>query len=263
VPCRNGSLAIASGTGIAVGEIEAAERANGGLFRMTCAERTTELVEYARAQLKPERELRTHLSQCGTCRERWEREQQLTLRFQSIRSQTQALRSPEARREALIRDFSRKRALHPAEKRQRLGGRPWVWTLSAAAAVVLAVFSGHVIGLNGRNGVSPATRIRGVQTAQTIFYEASEVLSNDFLNSNLLSNDASALSSDDFIAVPYTPPLAPGEMVRMIRAVMYPETLVSMGVAVDPALAGDVPVDVVVGEDGFPRAVRITENGQF
>jgi hypothetical protein len=223
--------------------------------RMTCAERTTELVEYARAQLKPDRELRTHLAQCAVCKERWEREKQLTLRLQTIRSQTQALRSPEARREALMREFSRKRTLHPAEKRKLPGGRSWVWTLAAAAALVLAVFSGHEIGLKGRNGVSPATRARGVQTAETIFYEASESLS-----SNFLSYDASALSSDDFVAVPYTPPLAPGEMVRMMRTVMYPETLVSMGVAVDPTLTGDLPVDVVVGEDGFPRAVRITEN---
>jgi hypothetical protein len=78
-----------------------------------------------------------------------------------------------------------------------------------------------------------------------------------------LSNDASALSSDDFIAVPYTPPLAPGEIVRMVHAEFYPEALASMGVEVDPSWAGELPADVVVGEDGLPRAVRITDNGQF
>ena len=78
-----------------------------------------------------------------------------------------------------------------------------------------------------------------------------------------LSADASALSSDDFIAVPWTPPLAPGEMVRMVHADMRPEALASMGVEVNPLWAGELPVDVVVGEDGLPRAVRIADSSQF
>jgi hypothetical protein len=36
-----------------------------------------------------------------------------------------------------------------------------------------------------------------------------------------------------------------------------------MGVEVDPSWAERLPADVVVGEDGLPRAVRIAENGQF
>jgi hypothetical protein len=71
------------------------------------------------------------------------------------------------------------------------------------------------------------------------------------------------LSSDDFIAVPYTPPLAPGEMVRVVHTNLYPEALASMGMAVNPLWAGNLAADVVEGEDGLPRAVRITDNGQF
>jgi len=137
-----------------------------------------------------------------------------------------------------MRDFAR---IHRRPAAQR-----WVWTLAAAAALLLAVFIGHEAGKRTRKAVSPAA-VRSHD--ESVLYEA--------------SLDASALSSDDFIAVPYTPPLAPGEMVRVVHADLYPEALASMGVEVDPSWAGNLPADVVVGEDGLPRAVRIAENSQF
>jgi hypothetical protein len=206
---------------------------------MTC-ERTADLVEYARSNNPAGRELRAHLAACADCRERWDAELQLTAQLGIIRARTAALRSPDQRRESLLRDFSR---IH----------RPkvvpsWVWALAAAAALLLAVFLGHAAGKRTR----PVVR-----SERPFVYEAS------LSNLNSLSNDASALSNDDFIAVPYTPPLAPGEMVRVMHADLYPEQLASMGVEVDPSWAGELPADVVVGEDGLPRAVRITDNSQF
>jgi hypothetical protein len=156
--------------------------------------------------------------------------------------QAAALRSPDSfarakSRESLMRDFAR---IH-----RRPLVASWVWALGAAAALLFAVFLGHEAGKRTRKAVSPAFRIHD----ESVLYEA--------------SLDASALSNDDFIAVPYTPPLAPGEMVRVVHADLYPEALASMGVEVDPSFAGDLAADVVVGEDGLPRAVRISENGQF
>jgi len=203
---------------------------------MTCSEWTMELVECARQQTTPDRELRVHLSICAHCSERWDREQQLTAHFRAMRMQA-ALQSRNSQRESLMRDFAR---IH-----RRKAVPSWVWALGAAAALLLAVFLGHEAGKRNSKAVSPAVRVHG----EPVLYEA--------------SLDASALSSDDFIAVPYTPPLAPGEMVRVVHADLYPEALASMGVEVDPAWAGDLPADVVVGEDGLPRAVRIAENAQF
>jgi hypothetical protein len=141
-----------------------------------------------------------------------------------------------------MRDFSR---IH-----RRTTVPSWTWALSAAAALLLAVFLGHMWS------EAENKRTREVRKEQAVLYQASAALSN-------LSNDVSALSSDDFIAVPYTPPLAPGEMIRVVHADLYPEALASMGVEVDPSWAERLPADVVVGEDGLPRAVRIAENGQF
>jgi hypothetical protein len=91
-------------------------------------------------------------------------------------------------------------------------------------------------------------RTHEVRSNQIFLYEA--------------SSDASALSSDDFVAVPYAPPLAQGEIVRVVHTDLYPEALASLGIGLDPSSAGDTPADVVVGEDGIPRAVRITEAAQ-
>jgi hypothetical protein len=203
---------------------------------MTCRERIVDLVECARRQAQPNRELRTHLLICAHCGERWNRERQLTAQFRAMRIQA-ARGSRDTQRESLMRDFAR---IH-----RRPAVQSWVWALGAAAALLLAVFIGHEAGKRSNKAVSPAIRIHG----ESILYEA--------------SLDASALSSDDFIAVPYTPPLAPGEMVRVLHADLYPEALASMGVEVDPSWAGNLPADVVVGEDGLPRAVRITENSQY
>jgi len=212
-------------------------------------------VEYARRHgihAQPDRALRSHLALCAHCSERWEAELQLTAQFRSMRVQAAALRSldsfgVEKRRESLMRDFARLQ-----RRPVVLSGsvKSWVWTLAAAAALLVAVFLGHEAGKRTSRGtVSPGTRTHEVRAEQTVIYE--------------VSGDASALSSDDFIAVPYTPPLAPGEMVRVVHADFYPEALASMGVEVDPSWTGDLPADVVVGEDGLPRAVRITENNRF
>jgi hypothetical protein len=203
---------------------------------MTCNERIEELVECARHQAEPDGDLRAHLRICVDCSERWDREQQLTSQFQAMRMRA-ALRAPSTGRESLMREFAR---MH-----RRPALQSWVWGLSAAAALLLALLFGHEAGKRSGDAVSADVRIH----QEPVLYEASP--------------DASALSSDDFIAVPYTPPLAPGEMVRVVHADLYPEALASMGVEVDPAWSGDLPADIVVGEDGLPRAVRIAENSQF
>jgi hypothetical protein len=205
----------------------------------TCREWTAELVECARRagrERQPGRELRMHLAACERCSERWDAELLLTSHLSAMRNRTAAFRAREGRGAVLMRDFARMHKVRMI--------RGWGMALGAAAALVLAVVVGHMAGEAQRKPVHHARQ-------QPSFYES---------GGDVLSTDASALSSDDFVAVPYTPPLAQGEMVRVVHAELYPEALASMGVEVDPAYTDRLPADVVVGEDGLPRAVRITEN---
>jgi zinc transporter ZupT len=130
----------------------------------------------------------------------------------------------------------------------------WGTALALAAGLMLAVGVGYQTGAKARHGVRPpAIRTNGVNSSGRVIYE--------------VSADADALSGGDFIAVPFALPLAPGEMVSVVHSELYPEALASMGIDVDPALAGNetggVAADVVMGQDGFPRAVRISETTDF
>ena len=199
---------------------------------MKCANRVAELVECVRRGAEPGRELRVHLAGCDRCTARWESERQLTDEFRLMRFRATALMAPDTQHDVLMREF--------AELHRPAPVRRWVFALGAAAAVMAATFVGHMAGKHARPAVQ--------RTAQTVLYEASA--------------DASALSGDDFIAVPYAPPLAQGELIRVVHADLHPEALARMGIDVDPEWESEIPADVVVGEDGIPRAVRITENAQ-
>ena len=219
---------------------------------MTCTEKIKGLVEYARRGVQPPAELRAHLSACLACAERWHSELRLAEGLRSVRAvaanRSEATR--EIRREALLHEFDRRQPVVLAPPaRQRPALSKLTWMLAAAAALVFAIVLGHSFGVRSRPAALPATRIRALPQPQSILYQA--------------SSDASRLSGEDFIAVPYTSPLAEGELVRVIHADLYPEALTSLGIDYDPAAGSTVPAELVVGEDGLPRAVRITEATQY
>jgi hypothetical protein len=193
------------------------------------------------------------LAVCPACAERWESERLLTDQFRVLRVQADALFAEGAidgaRHDALMQAF----AVRSRQERRRATVRSWGFALAAAATVVISVaitlFSGAAGRARSHVSVSP---VHNPLATQTLVYES--------------SSDASSLSTDDFIAVPYTPPLAQGELVRVVHADLYPGALASMGLDLSSAWArsdgSNVPADVVIGEDGIPRAVRITENAQ-
>jgi hypothetical protein len=215
---------------------------------MTCTERMRELVECARARsghggMGPSRDLRAHMEGCARCAERWDAERGLSDQFAAMRTEAAALTSDNQWREAKRRDLKRQFAAFDfARQHRRAVARSWGLGLAAAAAVVLAVFAGQIAGTRSHRPPAPIV----------------EAVPDSFE----FSGDATELSSDDFIAVPYTPPLAQGELVRVVHADLVPEALASLGIDVDPASSSNVPADLVIGEDGIPRAVRLTDGSQ-
>jgi len=217
---------------------------------MTCTERIRELVECARRGIGPGRDLREHLVGCTRCAERWDAERGLSDQFGAMRSEAAALTADNPRREAGRKDLMRQFAAFDfARQHRKTAARSWGLGLATAAAVVLAVFAGQIAGTRSHRSPVPARIAEnspdGIESSGAEF-----------------SGDAAELSSDDFIAVPYTPPLAQGELVRVVHEDLVPEALASLGIDVDPASSGNVAADVVVGEDGIPRAVRLTDGSQ-
>jgi hypothetical protein len=204
-----------------------------------------ELVECASRSVDPARDLREHLASCTRCAERWDAERGLSDHFAAMRTEAAALTEDDPWREAKRKDLMRQFAAFDfARQHRKAAARSWGLGLAAAAAVVLAVFAGQIAGT--RSHLKPA-QARVTEAAPDSFE---------------YSGDVTELSSDDFIAVPYTPPLAQGELVRVVHENLVPEALASLGIDVDPTSSGNVSADVVVGEDGIPRAVRLTDGSQ-
>ena len=204
---------------------------------MDCRNWIVEVVESARTGLQPEAELQEHLRECPRCRERWDDEQRLSAEFRIMRDDASARRRSEVRRETIMREFE---LAHGTDMRR------WVKLALSIAAILLLTVALGLVWRNDRPAGADAQNPSSLAPLNEFEASVLEKLPED----------------DDFIAVPYAPPLAPGEFVKVIRTELRPNALARMGIYVDASL-GEMPADVVFGEDGFPRAVRVLGDIQF
>jgi hypothetical protein len=217
---------------------------------MNCRNWIIELVECARTGFQPDAKLREHLEHCASCRARWDDEKNLSARFLIMRAAAAGRRQSQAAREDIMREFqSAHQVLIPSWLKWSLGiaavlvlaivlGRPWRtnrWSDTANFELTDAqAHSGHVASAGGPPGEE----------------------SSQFAELNRGSED------DEFLPVPYAPPLATGEFIRVVRTELRPIALARMGIDVD-SYPDEIAADVVLGEDGFPRAVRLLGEKYF
>jgi hypothetical protein len=196
---------------------------------MNCEGNIEKLVECARRRGEPGPALKAHLRTCRRCLDRWEGERELSANIRFIRMESDSQRSSASARVALMREFDARHA-----KVTRPYWSYWSGGLAVAAALLLGVLLGP----------ETMTRLHPAQKASVVVESAETQQDPD---------------SDGFIAVPYAPPLATGELVRIVHTELNPAALASLGVSVDPSWTTQLPADVLEGEDGMPRAVRVSE----
>jgi hypothetical protein len=211
---------------------------------MECREAIPDLVECARARLAPRGDVQEHLARCERCAERWEAECELASHLRQMRLMASTRRSSGASREDLMRQFSARhwRLVHPA----------WGIGLAAAAGllIVMATLRAPSVISTPRH-TSPAM---GAWLASNSWsYEPSA--------------DIYSAQDDGYVAIPYVPPPDPGERLSVMHAELYPAALTTLGVSIDSAMMasngnGSIHADVVVGEDGLPRAIRVERGDQ-
>jgi predicted anti-sigma-YlaC factor YlaD len=218
---------------------------------VNCRNWIIELVECARTGVEPGAELREHLEQCAQCRERWDDEKNLSARFQIMRATATARRQSQTKREEVMREFqSAHQTLIPASIK---------WLLGVAAVVLLAITLGRA-WQNDR--AADTTNFELTETPQA---DSNSVATAEIPPGEEFSQVAElnrGTEDDSFLPVPYAPPLATGEFVRVVRTELRPIALARMGIDVD-SYPDEIAADVVLGEDGFPRAVRLLEEKQF
>ena len=152
-----------------------------------------------------------------------ESQRELAAAMKDLRRAAAGERSSAASRELLMQEFD-------ARKVKVMTPR-WYWGLAAAAALLFGIVLGP----------EAMTRLHRVTAV------------------NMVANDTADGDSDGFIAVPFAPPLADGEMMRIVHTELNPAALASLGVSVDPAWTTQLPADLLLGEDGMPRAVRVAD----
>jgi hypothetical protein len=189
-----------------------------------CGLWTSRLVDNARAGTPPSPGLLEHMSSCPSCGAHWRNQRVLTRELQILSDRVATRRPPQAVREALLQEF---------DHRQRVKRWNWLRWVPIPAAAALAVVA--LVEAPHRSAVKPVQPAVGMAA---------------------LSADT---SDEGFVEVPYAPPLAPGEFVSVVRQELEPAALIRMGLPTNGL--GDAPVmaDVVMGEDGFPRAVRVAD----
>jgi hypothetical protein len=161
-----------------------------------------------------------------------------------MRLMASARRSSAASRADLMRQFSARhwRVVHPA----------WGIGLAAAAGLLIVLATLRPPSLApAPHQASPA--MGGWLASNSWNYE--------------ISADVYSAQDEGFFAVPYVPAPDPGERLSVMHAELYPAALTTLGVSIDPAMMasngnGTIHADVVVGEDGLPRAIRLEQRDQ-
>lgn len=122
-----------------------------------------------------------------------------------------------------------KRLMAEFRRRRRQSRAQWAYWASAAACVIL--LSGGLVMRRSSPPVSPST------------------LRND--------NYRSAMAG--FIALPYAESDVPLEEAVIVRVELESFEMAALGMPLRPAMRGKIRADLLVGQDGVARAVRLVE----
>ncbi len=179
-----------------------------------------------------------HARDCRTCGARLARERALTAGLTMIAAEDHTAAPSPAVFEALMSahhdQFARK-------QRMRV-----LWSASTALAACLAIFS--VIRTVDRSRVAADPMVQ--LEARTP--EMAALLTNSD------EGAAPAANSDEFVPIPYSEPLSPDERTELQSVRMTRAMLTALGLTSNnPDPDEPVNAEIVVGEDGVPRAVRV------
>ena len=201
---------------------------------MTCREARREIGQTVHCGTRPEAELAGHLKSCHSCEGAWEIRQDLNRHLGVLRHAAAAHPARAAGRAELLREFAARYQRRPLQFR----AQRWAWPAAMAAGVILMV------------AVAPRA---------ASLWNSARPAEVEEVSSGRGNTDG----QEGFIAVPYAPPLASGELLRVLRTELYPAALESLGVDIDPAWTGKMPAELLVGEDGYPRAVRVSAEADY
>ncbi len=190
---------------------------------------------------------REHAGACSRCAAFQESWQAARVDLQSFAEITLVERAPSRVEMRLRQEFRTKHRTMKTRRAAMAAG----WAL-AAAAVLVATVSWEKWEMTRRGITTQSATMRNpAGTAGNNPGAQNEVLSN--LYASIPSED----DAGDFTPLPGSLP-SEGEEAAIVRVRMQRGTLVALGFPVDEQRAGEwIQVDLMVGNDGLPQAVRL------
>lgn len=216
-------------------------------FALACLEVRSASEDSARRQAVLE-----HSRQCPHCAALLANLQTLQDDLRYLGLETKGAEAPSRVRMRVLQEFRTKHGTVKAQRFAVIGS----WGLAAAAVVVAAVSWvnwRHANGLSllpGKTGTEQVAEVEANRTSTKRSAADGLVIGDTLVASN---------SSGDFTLLPGSTP-SPMEDATVVRVQMQRGALGALGFTVNEEHASDlIQVDLLVGDDGLPQAVRLPE----
>jgi hypothetical protein len=227
-------------------------------MKMTCAEFDGIVHDLARpgALDQPSAAIaKFHAQTCERCAARLAQARALANALEAVAQDSADLGAPAHLEPALVSAFyEHRRSLERKQHRQRRARLRWLeWSALAAAAALL-------LAIGAWNFSRP--RINGTDTNPNVGVKSpvNSSASDAAQQAALVESSTAGDSNSDFVPVPYGETFSSDDSGLVVRVSLTRSALGSLGYPVDEVHAGDVvQADLLVGEDGFPRAVRLVQ----
>jgi hypothetical protein len=219
-----------------------------------------------------------HAQACARCAAQLKREQRMTAGLQALAAEEAAITAPERVRSALRAVFDEQQATAPARTVSYWSSRrKLLWGMAAAAMVLLSAVTTALLLREPRARVVATVAIEPSTTPQSppglsdqapreirspgIAKSSPSTAPSTARGYSRRSKPKATESADNtgvLFPLTYVARSGPTEFVQTVRVEISRSTLLSMGVPVNLERGeGLIKADIIIGEDGVARAVRI------
>ena len=233
------------------------------MSEMTCTEFDEAVHDFVRMDLldvSVREAVLEHAAHCEACAQRMADAAALAEAAETLGKNAQAERAPAHIEASLLAAF---RSHH----RRISWRRGWEWAAVGAAAAVLLIFLWTAAGHPKGPSVSPAPRkdvsseTRAPQEAQAPVAPERQTVSAPLAETSGEEQAASqAYTASDFVPVPFTGAISADDPGMIVRVQLTRSSLAQLGYPVAETPDEElILADVLVGEDGWPRGVKVVQ----
>jgi hypothetical protein len=199
-----------------------------------------------------------HAAHCGDCAERMAEAGALAEAAETVGKSLRELQAPPSVETAVLAAFRR-------HHRHAAWRRTFEWTAMGAAAVLALVFL-WTTKVPSRGQSSPSPR-KDVSSQSSVLLDAQTTTSSQANEIVPVAETEEPdvviggnLAADKFVPLPFAEKIGPEDLGMVVRVQLTRASLQELGYPVTDTPDDDlISADVLVGEDGWPRAIRVVQ----